>query len=211
MASPTAPLPGSVAVGGSRTRDIAAVIGVLVVVVAAIVSVAVLRHGGSAALFEGVPASTRSPVPDRGSDFIESNGSYSLRVGDDWDRVDIASGAAWYTGTGSRTFRDNVAVIIEDLPTRLSLADYVTLSVSNASRGNLGFVEQRRDPVVLSDGRDAILIDYTSSQRGFDLRHRLVVTVHDLVAVSVTFTSENTRFDAAVLGDEPYLRTINLR
>lgn len=197
---------------GSRTRNLAALTGVLVVLVAMVVSIAVLRDGGSTPVFDGTGGSRApSPVPAAGRDFVESNGTYSIRVGDDWERADFAAGAAWYTGTGSRSFRDNVNVIVEDLPGRLGLDDYVELSIANAGRNGLVLDDVHRDRVVLSDGREAVVIEFASTQKGFALRHRLVVTLRDRVAVNATFTSERDRFDAAVLDVDAYLRTISVR
>ena len=196
---------------GSRTRNLAALASVLVVLVAMVVALAVLRDGGSAPVFDGTGTTAPSPVPAAGHDFVESNGTYSIRVGDDWERADFAAGAAWYTGTGSRTFRDNVNVIVEDLPGRLGLDDYVELSIANAGRNGLVLDDVHRDRVVLSDGREAVVIEFASTQKGFALRHRLVVTLRDRVAVNATFTSERDRFDAAVLDVDAYLRTISVR
>ena len=208
---PASPATSGSAADASWPRGAAALAGVVVVLVALIVTVAVVRDGGSPAVFDTGGRWSPSPVPQTGSDFVESNGSYSMRVGDGWDRVDISAGAAWYTGTSSRSFRDNVTVIIEDLPARLGLDDYVELSLSYADRSGLVFDEQQRTAVVLSDGSDALVIDYDSEQQGFALRHRLVVTVRDLVAVSATFTSERDRFAAAVGDVDAYLRTISVR
>ena len=196
---------------GSRTRNLAVLASVLVVLVAMVVALAVLRDGGSAPVFDGTGTTAPSPVPAAGRDFVESNGTYSIRVGDDWERADFAAGAAWYTGTGSRTFRDNVNVIVEDLPGRLGLDDYVELSIANAGRNGLVLDDVHRNRVVLSDGRDAVVIEFASTQKGFALRHRLVVTLRDRVAVNATFTSERDRFVDAVLDVDAYLRTISVR
>ncbi len=212
--SVSAALPSGVAGSsgaGSHTRNLAALAGVLVVLVAMVVSIAVLRDGGSAAVFDGTGSRAPSAVPAAGRDFVESNGTYSIRVGDDWERADFAAGAAWYTGTGSRTFRDNVNVIVEDLPGRLGLDGYVELSIANAGRNGLVLDDVNRDRVVLSDGREAVVIEFASTQKGFTLRHRLVVTLRDRVAVNVTFTSERDRFDDAVLDVDAYLLTISVR
>lgn len=197
--------------GASRTRELAALCAVLVVVVGLVVG-AVLAHrsSGPAALVVGV-SDRPAPIPEQGSDFVESNGTYALHVGDAWDRVELQAGAAWYTGTGSRDFRDNVTVIVEDLPRRLSLDDYVAISTDNASRIGIEFDDGSREALLLSDGRAAIALDYRSDQQGFALRHRVVITVHDLVAVTVTFTTEDARFESSVADVDAYLRTLRVR
>lgn len=198
---------------GTRTRELAAVTAVVLVIVALVVSAVVAGRGSSASPSAlrtsaiGPPAS----VPTSGSDFVESSGTYSLRIGDGWDSVELPSGAAWYTGTGSREFRDNVTVIVEDLPRRISLVDYVDISTANARRLGLLFDADTRADVVLSDGRDGVVIDYSSEQRGFSLRHRVVITVHDLVAVTATFTTEGSRFDDSVRDVDAFLRTLSVR
>lgn len=200
-----------VSVGGARTRNIAAVTGVLVVLAALVVTAIVLRDGGSSPTVPNAAADSAAVAPTGGSDFIESNGSYSLRVGEGWKHIDAANGAAWYTGTGSRQFRDNVNVFVEELPSRVSLQRYVELSIANVNRAPLGFVERDRQLVVLSNGTDAMAIDYETMQQGFLLRHRLLITVHDLVAVNVTFTSERDRFANVVADVDAYMRTVNVR
>jgi hypothetical protein len=198
---------------GARTRELAAVTAVVLVIVALVVGALVAGRGSSAppsamrTSVVGPPAT----VPTSGTDFVESSGTYTLRIGDAWDSVELPSGAAWYTGTGSREFRDNVTVIVEDLPRRVSLADYVHISTENARRIGLLFDTDTRADVVLSDGRDGVVIDYSSDQRGFSLRHRVVITVHDLVAVTATFTSEDSRFDDSIRDVDAFLRTLSVR
>lgn len=196
---------------GSRTRELAALCAVLVVVVGVVIAAVVAHHDDAPAALTRVVREDAAPVPASGSDYVESNGTYSLRVGDGWQEAQLASGAAWYTGTGSRTFRDNVTVIVEDLPRRVPLEDYVTISAANAERVGISFEEDSRREVVLSDGRTAISLDYSSQQQGFGLRHRVLITVHDLVAVSITFTSERDRFDSSVADVDAYLRTLQVR
>jgi hypothetical protein len=196
---------------GRRTRELGAMVAVLVVLVAVVVGAAVAHRGAPRDVLGATGPGPTATVPATGVDFVESSGTYSLRVGDDWDRVELPAGAAWYTGTGSRAFRDNVTVIVEDLPRRLSLDDYVDISSDNASRIGLQFDPKSRDDVLLSDGRTAVLLDYTSVQQGFTLRHRVVITVHDLVAVTATFTSEDDRFADSVRDVDAYLRTLNVR
>ncbi len=208
---PTAPGAPSAATptssGASRTRTIAAVAGVVVVLAALIVALAVARNGGSDTLSAQVRP---SPVPSTGVDFIDSNGAYSIRVGDQWEAAQFADGAAWYTGSGDRRFRDNIVIIVEDLPSDLSLATYVDFGLQSATLRGVTFAEQRRTPIVLSDGGDALVIDSFSEQQGFELGHRLVVSVHDKVAVTVTFTSERERFDESVSLVDEYLRTLSV-
>lgn len=197
--------------GRTRTRDIAVVVGVLVVFAALIVTVAVFRDGGSSAAVLDAARGPRASIPAAGVDFIEGNGTYAIRIGDAWDRVDTPAGEAWYTGTGSRAFRDNVTVILEDLPTTLSLDEYVELSVASAERSALSFEELDRTDIVLSDGNAALVLDYRSDQQGFALEHRLVVAVRGRLAISVTFTTEEARFAAAIAEVDAYIRSVQLR
>ena len=197
-----------VSAGASRTRTIAAVIGVVLVLVALIVMLAVVRNGDTGTL---PTRSDPAPVPTTGNDFVESSGAYSLRVGDAWEEAQFAEGAAWYTGTGDRSFRDNVVIIVEGLPAAMSLATYVDVGMRSATRRGLNFDEQSRMAVVLSDGAEALVIDSFSEQQGFELGHRLLVAVHDKIAVTVTFTSESKRFDESVAFVDEYLRTLSVR
>jgi hypothetical protein len=197
--------------GASRTRTIAAVMGVILVLIALIVTLAVVRNGGPGDEWSDLALGDPAPVPATGTDFVESNGAYSIRVGDQWDPATFAAGAAWYTGTGDREFRDNVVIIVEDLPVHLSLGQYVDAGMHSADLHGVHFDEQSRTPIVLSDGSSALVIDSFSEQQGFDLGHRLVVAVHDLVAVTVTFTSRRDSFDQSVAGVDPFLRTLSVR
>jgi len=81
--------------GASRTRTIAAVAGVVVLLVALIVTVAVLRDGGTDPSFPAAESSDPAPVPSGGSDFIDNNGTYSIHIGDDWDQATFDAGVAW--------------------------------------------------------------------------------------------------------------------
>lgn len=196
----------------SRLRELAALCAVLVVLVGVVIAAVVAHHHPApAALVRTNTDTAPSPVPASGADFVESNGTYSLRVGEAWREAQLPTGAAWYTGTGSRTFRDNVTIIVEDLPRRVSLDDYVEISAANAERAGISFEEDSRRDVVLSDGRAAISLDYSSRQQGFGLRHRVLITVHDLVAVSITFTCEGDRFDDSIDDVDAYLRTLRVR
>lgn len=93
----------------------------------------------------------------------------------------------------------------------MSLATYVDVGMRFATRRGLNFEEQRRTPIVLGDGADALVIDAFSEQQGFELGHRLLVAAHDKVAVTVTFTSERDRFDESVFFVDAYLRTLSVR
>jgi len=115
------------------------------------------------------------------------------------------------TGTGDHEFRDNVVIIVEDLPAKMSLDAYADAGIRSASLQGVDFEEQRRSHVVLSDGTDGLVIDSFSEQQGFELAHRLVVAVHDRVAVTLTFTCERDRFDTSVTAVDAYLRTLSVR
>jgi hypothetical protein len=214
----------AVPVPSRRGRDIAAVGVVVVITVMVAALVALTRHGthlppdaapgvdaeidlGGGRAAAGPPAE----VPAEGVDFVESTGAYSLRVGTAWDAVDIPRGIGWYTGDGTRRFRDNVTVLIEDLAHPLPLDEYVRLSVAAVERTGLRYDEVVRRAVVLPDGNDATLIDYRSEQGGFSLGHRVVIAVRGRVAVSVTFTTEADRFDGAVRSVGPYLTSVQVR
>ncbi len=214
--------------GSGRVRDAVAVLAVLVVTVTLVVLVAVLRNGapapsatrargadadgGSVAQEPGRPGAVeRAELPARGTDFVERTGAYSLRVGEDWAEADVRNGIGWYTGTGSRRFRDNVTAIVEDLPGPIALDDYVRLSVDTIGRAGMGYEEVERRDLVLVDGRPAVVIDYRSSQSGFALGHRVVIALRGRVAVSVTFTAEADRFDDTVGAVAPYLGSVQVR
>ncbi len=220
--APGGPVSGAPA-RSRRARDLAAVAAVVVITVTAAALVVRSRHatplpdhalpsvdtvaepGGRVAPGE------RAQVPADGTDFVESSGAYSLRVGTDWDEVDIARGIGWYTGDGSQRFRDNVTVLIEDLARPLPLDEYVQLSVAAVERTGMRYDEVTRRPVVLPDGNEATLIDYRSEQRSFSLGHRVIISVRGRVAVSVTFTTEADRFDTAVRDVAPYLTSVQIR
>lgn len=220
----TRPAPQPASHAGGRLRDAVAVTAVLLVTVALVVLVAVARHGGDAAELptrtpRDQPAETdaaagpaeRAELPAAGSDFVENTGAYSLRVGEDWDETDVPNGIGWYTGSGSRRFRDNVTAIVEDLPRAVPLDEYVRLSVQTIGRAGVSYEEVERHDLVLVDGRSAVVIDYRSSQSGYTLGHRVVIAVRNRVAVSVTFTAEAERFDDAVRDVAPYLRSVQVR
>jgi hypothetical protein len=218
-----------------RGRDIAAVGAVVVITVVLAALVALSRHGahlpapavaavdaearagvtvgdtGDTGGTAGAEAGSRAEVPADGLDFVEPTGAYSLRVGTAWDAVDIPRGIGWYTGEGSRRFRDNVTVLIEDLARPLPLDEYVRLSVAAVERTGMRYDEVDRRGVVLPDGNAATLIDYRSEQNGFSLGHRVVIALRGRVAVSVTFTTESERFAVAVRDVGPYLTSVQVR
>lgn len=208
--------------GGRRVRDAVAVAAVLVVTVGIVVLVAVARHGGEAPADLGrrdradvdaaAPSgAARAELPVEGTDFVERTGAYSLRVGAAWDEADLPNGIGWYTGTGTRRFRDNVTAIVEDLPRAIALDDYVRFSVDTIGRAGVDYEEVGRRDLVLTDGRPAVVLDYRSRQGGFTLGHRVVIAVRGRVAVSVTFTAEADRFDDEVGDVASHLESLQVR
>ena len=116
---------------------------------------------------------------------------------------------AWFTGTGSAEFQDNVNVVVESLPTPQTLDEYVAAAIGqiSAQAADLEIIEQRR--VVGADGVEMEVIGWTGSFAGLPrLAFVQIVTVTPTRAYIATFTSQPDRMPALAPGITPFLTSI---
>jgi len=157
-------------------------------------------------------STTRPPAPTTapalaGSTFSDSTNVYRLRVAPAWQDATVIGGLqTWATGSSSNAFRDSVNVLIEKLPTDISMEDYLAASVRNAPKSLPTFAEVSRS-VNTVNGKVLGQLDFKSNQN-IPLRHRAVVLIKGRNAIVVTFTTEPARFDAEVVKVQPYLTSV---
>ncbi|MEO8693385.1 MAG: DUF2510 domain-containing protein [Acidimicrobiales bacterium] len=142
-----------------------------------------------------------------GTPFSDPTNVYRLRVAPAWqDATTIGGLQTWTTGTSSSVFRDSVNVLVEKLPSDISMDDYLAASVKNGPKALPSFVEVGRS-VNTINGKVLGQLDFRSNQN-IPLRHRAVVLIKGRNAIVVTYTIEPARFDAEVAKVQPYLTSI---
>jgi hypothetical protein len=143
-----------------------------------------------------------------GTTFSDAANVYRVRVAPTWQDVTTAGGLqTWTTGTSSAQFKDQVNVLIEKLPSDISMDDYLAASVKNAPKSLPSFVEVGRS-VSTVNGKVLGQLDFRSTQNGVALRHRAVVLIKARNAIVVTYTAEPGRFDAESANVQPYLTSV---
>jgi len=142
-----------------------------------------------------------------GTTFSDPTNVYRLRAAPTWQDATVVGGLqTWSTGTGSSVFRDSVNVLVEKLPSDISMDDYLAASVKNGPKTLPSFVEIGRS-VNTVNGKVLGQLDFRSNQN-IPLRHRAVVLIKGRNAIVVTYTIEPGRFDAEVGKVQPYLTSI---
>ena len=116
---------------------------------------------------------------------------------------------AWFTGTGTPDFQDNVNVAVEVLPLEVTLDEYVVAAIGQiqTQAADFQFVDQRR--VVGADGVEVEIIGWSGTFTGLPtLAFVQAVTVTPTNAYIATFTSLPDRMPALAPTIGPYLTTI---
>ena len=155
----------------------------------------------------GTSVTTTAAPALAGTTFNDPANVYRLRVAPAWqDATTVGGLQTWATGTGSTVFKDSVNVLIEKLPSDISIDDYLAASVRNAPKSLPSFVEVGRS-VTTVNGKVLGQLDFRSNQ-SIPLRHRAVVLIKGRNAIVVTHTTEPTRFDAESAKLQPYLTSV---
>jgi hypothetical protein len=143
-----------------------------------------------------------------GTTFTDATNVYRVRVAPTWQDATASGGLqTWTTGTSSSQFKDQVNVLIEKLPSDISMEDYLAASVKNAPKSLPSFVEVGRSFNTVN-GKVLGQLDFRSTQNGVALRHRAVVVIRGRNAIVVTYTAEPGRFDTESANVQPYLTSI---
>jgi len=159
------------------------------------------------------PETTTAPTPANvvdvppGAVLYADPAGWSISVDPAWQQSPDA--AAWFTGTGSGEFQDNVNVAVEDLASPRTLDDYVAAAIAliNTQATDFEIVDQRR--VVGTDGVEVEVIEWTGSFAGLPrLAFVQAVTVTPQRAYIATFTSQPDRMPALAPTVTPVLTTI---
>ena len=160
------------------------------------------------------PATTAAPAttagtPLTGTAYADPAGQYRLLLAPTWEPAGSTTPniVSWFTRAATTTFRDNANVLVEKLPSDVSMSTYLAASVSNAPKTLQSFVEVNRSTQNIN-GKTVGQLDFTSTQQGLQLRHRAIVVIKNRNAVVLTYTSEASRFDVEVGAVQPYLLTL---
>ncbi|MFN6118497.1 MAG: hypothetical protein ACK5CE_02485 [Actinomycetes bacterium] len=116
---------------------------------------------------------------------------------------------AWFTGTGTPDFQDNVSVAVEVLSQAVTLDEYLVAAIGQiqTQAADFQFVDQRR--VVGADGVEVEIIGWSGTFTGLPtLAFVQAVTVTPTNAYIATFTSLPDRMPALAPTIGPYLTTI---
>lgn len=116
---------------------------------------------------------------------------------------------AWFTGTGTPDFQDNVSVAVEVLAQSVTLDEYLVAAIGQiqTQAADFQFVDQRR--VVGADGVEVEIIGWSGTFTGLPtLAFVQAVTVTPTNAYIATFTSLPDRMPALAPTIGPYLTTI---
>ena len=160
----------------------------------------------SAPAVEALPA---PPVPAGATLFSDPDG-WTIAVDPAWQREESPEFAGWFTGTGSTGFSDNVNIVLENLPTALSLDEYLVaaIGVINTQATDVEIVDQRR--FVGVDGVQVHVVTWLGTVVGANQRLGFVqaMTVTATKAYVATFTAQPGRLAQLATTVGPYLATV---
>lgn len=153
-----------------------------------------------------------APIPNvipPGASLYTDPAGWSISVDPAWTFQQQAGFTGWFTGTGSDGFNDNVNVVTEDLPSPMTLDDYVVaaLDVIKGQAADANVIDQRQ--VIGDDGVVVTVVAWTGTLPDLPkLAFIQAMVVSPTRAYVATFTSEPGRAAdlAPVIG--PYLASI---
>jgi eukaryotic-like serine/threonine-protein kinase len=169
----------------------------------AISGVACASGGGAG----GKASSTSSPSDnvsyEEFASYSDSKYGFTLQYPKDWEKQVGAMGSAVVILSpregDSDKFRENVNVLVQTLPDKMTLDQYSKLSLDQAPKLITGFDLLDQGPTQLA-GRPARRVHYRGEQGSFRLEWEQVWTVLGGQAFILTYTAERDRY-------EMYLRT----
>jgi hypothetical protein len=152
---------------------------------------------------------TTTAFPDSAL-YVDPNGVYDLPIPSSWTRAStsISGVPMWGVGTGSDGFRDNVNVVVEDLPSALPLDTYVHAASANMAKVAGLSVDSVQD-TTLVDGSPAAIVHATNTTSpGGPIHQEAVVAVRGTHAVVVTISAASPE---ALSAPEFVARHLHLR
>ncbi len=181
-----------------------------------IVSCALLVLGacGHTRQYHAVTVSDRSvggPAPS-GDQFTDPQGTYTMTVAAGWTRLSGTLAAeieAWQVLRASNGFAANVNVLTQDVPSTMSLQQYLDTSARQAPRVLTDFRLISADTVTNATGEPVGRFEYTATTVGKRLHFLAIVSVHGSHAVVATLTGPEAQFDVVRSAVEPYLLTLH--
>jgi serine/threonine-protein kinase len=109
----------------------------------------------------------------------------------------------------SDDFRENVNVLVQALPDKVSLDDYTKLSLDQAPKLITGFDLLDQGSTILA-GTPAHQVHYRGAQGTFRLEWKQVWTVRNGRAFVLTYTAERERYEADLPTAEAVFATFRL-
>jgi hypothetical protein len=157
---------------------------------------------------------TTSTTPLPGQQFTDRDGKYTLRVDGSWPhRSDspIRGIETWELPGAANGFTPNMNAVVENLPSGISLEQYVDASKANLPRAIQGVTIISTTIKQGSSGQRLGFIEYTATPNGIALHLLAVCSVHDRTAAVVTVTSGEAQFAQARAAVDPYLLTLQAK
>ncbi len=136
-----------------------------------------------------------------GTLFTDSAGKYSIVVPSSWKSAQD-SPKAWFLNEDADSFRENVNILTETIPSSMDLDSYVDLSISKAPGLISDFTVKEKEKVTLDSGQEAYKLVYTGTPTSvsteLSFTFLAVVAVEDGTAVTLTMTAPPETFDDTI-------------
>jgi hypothetical protein len=150
--------------------------------------------------------SSVTPTSD-GVVYNDPGGAYAVDVDPDWKAGSLSQPKFWFT---DEAFHSNVNAIVEDVPSSVSLADYLELSGKNAPNLIPGYKLLSLDVLNESGNRVLARWHYVGTPGGKLLEFLAITGLKYGRAVTLTYTTEPEAFADRVRDVEPYMRTLRI-
>lgn len=144
--------------------------------------------------------------------YVHPDGRYTFRPGSGWDSGDPGDGTILFA-TNPSDRRDTITISSESLDDApASLEEYVSFSLESAPQEITGFKLLSRRTITLPSGDRAVRLEFTGTVDDSPLMHFLMlVSTSQSSAVSVSFSSPETRFASVVAKVEPDLLSVDVK
>lgn len=159
------------------------------------------------------PVSAVEPVPS-GDRIQDLSKGISIALPAGWEKKEgyqeaSLVGLSPLSGSGD-TFRENLNLIVVDLPQPMALATYFDLNITGIKSGLKDYTEYAKGPAVLG-GKEARYVVYGHAMRDVTLKVLQYYVVHGNRGYVLTYTAPLAEFDAYRLLFEQNAATLEIR
>jgi zinc ribbon protein len=200
LAAPLPPPPGEPGQEESPSTDVPAPGRRRWLLVAAIVAAVALVGGVTYALVRSPSDKGATPKTSAGgsvqshpgwTEYTEQADGFAISLPPDWSKTGLDLGAAIKfqaaANSGNATFHASMSVVTEELPVRLSLADYVEVSVSQISTTLKGVTGLKTELITLPGVGDTERVEYHFTLNDLTIASHQYVFLKDLTGYVLTF------------------------